>query len=101
MSKNLTQIEGITAAFAKELSDGGINTIDQLASSAPKEISRVVGISIQLAEKWIAKASKFSDKLREEKNEPIVPPGEKMTSGYSMKTTTKRDMEENKDAEKP
>jgi predicted RecB family nuclease len=99
MSKNLTQIEGITAAFAKELTDGGIDTIDQLANSAPKEISKLTGISIQLAEKWIAKANNFSDKLREERNKPIVPPGEKMTSSYSMKTTTKRDMEENKEME--
>lgn len=95
MSKNLTQIDGITVALADELLEAGINTIDQLANSTPEDISELVGTSIQIAEKWIAQANEFSDKLLKEKKEPTVPSGEKMTSGYSMKTTTKRDMEEN------
>lgn len=99
MSKNLTQIDGITAVIAEELLDRGIETIDQLANSDPEDISEIAGVSILIAENWIAKANQFSDNLLEEKEDSIVPPEEKMTSGYSMKTTTKRDIEENEESE--
>jgi len=99
MSRNLTQIDGITAAIAEELLDRGIETIDQLTNSDPEDVSEIAGVSILIAENWIAKANRFSDNLLEEKEEPLVPPEEKMTSGYSMKTTTKRDIEENKESE--
>lgn len=99
MSRNLTQIDGITAAIAEELLDRGIETIDQLVNSDPEDVSQIAGVSIKIAENWIAKANKFSDNLLEEKEKPLVPPEKKITSGYSMKTTTKRDIEENKESE--
>jgi len=93
MTMNLTQLEGISAVVAEELLDEGIKTIEQLAASTPEKISKIAGVSVIISEEWIAKANTF---LRN-KEEPKVPPGEKLTSKYSMKTTTKRDIEENKE----
>ncbi|MFO7795778.1 MAG: helix-hairpin-helix domain-containing protein [Promethearchaeati archaeon] len=93
MTMNLTQIEVISAVLAEELLDEGIKTIEQLAASTPEKISKIAGVSVIISEEWIAKANTF---LRN-KEEAKVPPGEKLTSKYSMKTTTKRDIEENKE----
>ncbi|TFF84875.1 MAG: helix-hairpin-helix domain-containing protein [Promethearchaeota archaeon] len=93
MAMNLTQIEGISIVVAEELLDEGIKTVEQLADSTPEQISKIIGVSVTISEEWIAKANEF---LRNNE-QPKVPPGEKLTSKYSMKTTTKRDIEENKE----
>jgi predicted RecB family nuclease len=89
MSRNLTRIDGLTATLASELHDIGITTIEQLAESEPKDLSKELGIKVNLAESFISQAVTFL----EEAEEPTLVTGEKMTSKYSMKTTAKRDLE--------
>ena len=89
MSRNLTRINGLTAALASELNEIGITTIEQLAEYNPQELSKDLGIKVTLAEVFIDQAVNFL----EEGTEPTLITGDKMTSRYSMKTTTKRDME--------
>ncbi|TXT65843.1 MAG: hypothetical protein BAJALOKI1v1_360007 [Promethearchaeota archaeon] len=93
MSKNLTLIEGITAPITETLKKVGIKTIEQLANSSPQKLEKELTYSFEIIEEWISNAIKY---LEGEKT-PKIPPGIELTSKYSMKTTTKRDMEENEE----
>jgi len=94
MSKNLTLLEGITAPIAETLEEVGITTIEQLANSSPQKLEKDMGFDFNTIEKWISNAIQYLEGAEK----PKVPPDEEMTSKYSMKTTTKRDIEENKES---
>lgn len=93
MSRNLTILEGITASVAEKLHNIGINTIEKLANYSPDELQKDAGVDINIVEKWIATAHQYL----ENKEKPKIPPDKELTSKYSLKTTTERDMEENKE----
>jgi predicted RecB family nuclease len=95
MSKNLTLLEGINAPLAVIIKRIGIATIEQLANSSPQEIEKRVSYSLKTIEGWIAKAVKYLEGIDTAK----IPPNRKLTSKYSMKSTTQRDIEENKESQ--
>ncbi|MBD3341562.1 MAG: hypothetical protein GF353_20830 [Candidatus Lokiarchaeota archaeon] len=93
MSKNLVRIEGINAVMAEKLSFEGIKTIEQVTTTNLNEFCSILDLDIPSAEKIIKSAE---DLLLEEEPEK-VPPDQELTSKYSMKTTAKRDMDENEE----
>ncbi|TFF97499.1 MAG: hypothetical protein EU547_04180 [Promethearchaeota archaeon] len=93
MTQNLTLLKNIRASEAEDLEEIGIFTIEQLAESSPKDLEKDLGIDINIAEKWIVKAIQYL----EDNEKPKVPPNEELTSKYSMKTTTTRDIEQNRE----
>jgi predicted RecB family nuclease len=90
MSENLTLLKAIRAPVAKELNEIGIYTIEQLANTSSKDLEKDLGLDINVAEEWIDSAVRYLDG----NEKPKIPPGEEVTSKYSMKTTESREFEE-------
>ena len=56
---DLTKVEGIGQKRAEQLKAAGINSVEELAKSKPKEISERVGVSENIAFRWIENADDF------------------------------------------
>ncbi len=57
----LTSIEGIGASRAEKLKSYGVNSVQDLANSDPKELSEKLQISEKRVSKWIDEAKKSSN----------------------------------------
>lgn len=91
MTENLTLVEGIDYNTIQKLNKAGIRTIEQLANARVEDLLLIEGLDVKFSERLISEAIKVLN----EEEEPKLPKNGKLTSKYSMKTTTKRDKEEN------
>ncbi|TFG26456.1 MAG: hypothetical protein EU532_09705 [Promethearchaeota archaeon] len=91
MSENLILVRDVDQERKKKLNKAGIQPIEQLANAKIEELLLIEGFDVRLSEKLIANAIKFL----EIEEEPKLPKNGKITSKYSMKTTNKRDTEQN------
>jgi predicted flap endonuclease-1-like 5' DNA nuclease len=56
----LTKVKGIGEKRAKQLTDLGINTVEDLSKASAKEIASKLNISPKLTAKWIANAKELT-----------------------------------------
>jgi predicted flap endonuclease-1-like 5' DNA nuclease len=59
--RNLTKVKGIGEKRAKQLSDVGINSIEDLSKTSAKELASKLKISPKITGKWIANAKELKE----------------------------------------
>ncbi|MBD3194959.1 MAG: hypothetical protein GF317_07895 [Candidatus Lokiarchaeota archaeon] len=96
MSRNLTRLEGINVGLAKRLREIEISTIEDLANYKPNDLLGKINLELREMKNLISKAEIFL----KESSESKIPPDNKMSSGYSMKSTQKIELEENSEENK-
>ncbi|TFF84545.1 MAG: hypothetical protein EU552_00520 [Promethearchaeota archaeon] len=93
MSKNLTLLQDVDAELSRKLKDLDILTIEMLANTDFQMLEQIEGIDHDKAEELVAQAYEYL----KQNDVPLTAKGKKITSKYSMKTTLKREIEENEE----
>jgi len=61
MTDKLSEVEGIGPATVKKLNKANIFTADELVGYTPEQLSKIEGIGIKSARKWISSANQLID----------------------------------------
>lgn len=59
-ARDLTAVQGVGEAYADDLEDAGLGSLDALAAADASDVSEAAGVSPERAEQWIADAAEAS-----------------------------------------